>query len=170
MSSNYSYFRTGRPAPICALTVDGLAISSKARQDRGSGQKRIQPESRRSSLDLGRRHPNAAALFTHAVTSGPLDRERLPQLPQIIDVEPEMCVASLRFSTSPGRKEHHGARNPRRRNLWRSWWSLLAAMTWAKARSTANFVEGAQYAATSSVVSSAGGGSLDLPMSAPPLW
>ena len=29
---------------------------------------------------------------------------------------------------------------------------LLAAMTWAKARSTANVVEGAQYAATSSVV------------------
>ena len=43
---------------------------------------------------------------------------------------------------------------------------LLAAMTWAKARSTANFVEGAQYAATSSLV---GGGSLALPTGTPPL-
>jgi hypothetical protein len=48
---------------------------------------------------------------------------------------------------------------------------LLAAMTWAKARSTearstANVVEGTQYAATSSVV----GGSLDLPAGTPPLW
>ena len=41
---------------------------------------------------------------------------------------------------------------------------LLAAMTWANARSTANVVEGAQYAATSSVVErGGGGGSLDLP-------
>jgi hypothetical protein len=43
---------------------------------------------------------------------------------------------------------------------------LLAAMTWAKARSTANLVEGAPYAATSSLV---GGGSLNLPTGTPPL-
>jgi hypothetical protein len=46
---------------------------------------------------------------------------------------------------------------------------LLAAMTWAKARSTANLVAGAQYAATSSVVGTAGGGGLDLPTATPPL-
>lgn len=46
---------------------------------------------------------------------------------------------------------------------------LLAAMTWAKARSTANVVEGAQYAATSKVVGSGGGGSLDLPTGTLPL-
>ena len=46
---------------------------------------------------------------------------------------------------------------------------LLAAMTWAKARSAANFVEGAQYAATSSVVGGGGGGSLALPTGTPPL-
>lgn len=40
---------------------------------------------------------------------------------------------------------------------------LLAAMTWAKARTTANVVEGAQYTAMSSVVGGGGGGSLDLP-------
>src|SRR3981081_4611302 len=40
---------------------------------------------------------------------------------------------------------------------------LLAAMTWAKARSTANVVEGPQYAATSSVVGGGGG-------STPPIW
>jgi hypothetical protein len=43
---------------------------------------------------------------------------------------------------------------------------LLAAMTWAKARITANVVEGGQYVATSSV----GGGGLDLPTRTPPLW
>ena len=46
---------------------------------------------------------------------------------------------------------------------------FLAAMTWAKARSTANFVEGAQYAATSSVVGGGGGASLALPTGTPPL-
>jgi len=46
---------------------------------------------------------------------------------------------------------------------------LLAAMTWAKARSTANVVESAQYAATSSVVGGGGGGSLDLPTGTLPL-
>ena len=46
---------------------------------------------------------------------------------------------------------------------------LLAAMTWAKARSTANVVESAQYAATSSVVGGAGGGGLALPTGTPPL-
>ena len=46
---------------------------------------------------------------------------------------------------------------------------LLAAMTWAKARSIANFVEGAQYAATSSVVGGGGDGSLDLPTGTSPL-
>ena len=46
---------------------------------------------------------------------------------------------------------------------------LLAAMTWAKARSTANVVEGAQYATTSSVVDGGGGGSLDLPAGTPTL-
>ncbi len=46
---------------------------------------------------------------------------------------------------------------------------LLAAMTWAKARSTANVVEGAQYATTSSVVGGGGGGSLDLPAGTPTL-
>ncbi len=46
---------------------------------------------------------------------------------------------------------------------------LLAAMTWAKARSTANVVGGAQYAATSSIVGGGGGGSLDLPTGKLPL-
>ena len=46
---------------------------------------------------------------------------------------------------------------------------LLAAMTWAKARITANVVEGAQYAATFRVVGGGVGGSLDLPTSTLPL-
>jgi hypothetical protein len=46
---------------------------------------------------------------------------------------------------------------------------LLAAMTWAKARITANVVEGDQYVATSSVGGDGGGG-LDLPTRTPPLW
>ena len=46
---------------------------------------------------------------------------------------------------------------------------LLAAMTWAKARSTANVVESTQYAATSSVIGGGGGGSLDLPTGTSPL-
>jgi hypothetical protein len=46
---------------------------------------------------------------------------------------------------------------------------LLAAMTWAKARSATNVVEGAQYAATSNVVGGGGGGSLDLPAGTPTL-
>jgi hypothetical protein len=44
--------------------------------------------------------------------------------------------------------------------------ALLTAMTWAKARSTANVVEGNQYVATSA----GGGGGLDLPTRTPPLW
>ena len=46
---------------------------------------------------------------------------------------------------------------------------LLAAMTWAKARSTANVVGRAQYAARSSIVGGGGGGSLDLPAGTSPL-
>jgi hypothetical protein len=45
---------------------------------------------------------------------------------------------------------------------------LLTAMTWAKARSTANNVESNQPVATASV--GGGGGGLDLPTRTPPLW
>ena len=45
---------------------------------------------------------------------------------------------------------------------------LLTAMTWAKARSTANNIESNQPVATASV--GGGGGGLDLPTRTPPLW
>jgi hypothetical protein len=45
---------------------------------------------------------------------------------------------------------------------------LLTAMTWAKARSTANNVESNQPVATASV--GGGGSGLDLPTRTPPLW
>jgi hypothetical protein len=45
---------------------------------------------------------------------------------------------------------------------------LLTAMTWAKARSSANNIESNQPVATASV--GGGGGGLDLPTRTPPLW
>jgi hypothetical protein len=44
---------------------------------------------------------------------------------------------------------------------------LLAAVTWAKARSTANIVDGNQSVAT---IGAGGGGGLDLPTRIPALW
>jgi hypothetical protein len=44
---------------------------------------------------------------------------------------------------------------------------LLAAVTWAKARNTANIGEGNQSVAT---IGAGGGGGLDLPTRVPALW
>src|SRR5438046_1858409 len=51
------------------------------------------------------------------VTQRPLGSERLTQLPQIIDVEPEMRVAPLGLRSSLCRKKHDGGCVPAAENV-----------------------------------------------------